>query len=210
MNSPAQASFEASIASCAPVIAIIRGNTEDLPALLDWLAGSRVQLVEITTNTPNWQAAVEMAGTRNFAQVGVGTVLSRSHVAQAVAAGATFTVSPGLDPDVVSACMEEDIAHLPGVTTPSEIQQARRLGLSVLKLFPAGSLGIGYLRSLMGPFDDVSFVPTGGLTAFSAGEWLDAGALAVGLGGALTSEDPTERGEMGVALRALAERRTRG
>lgn len=210
MTFAAQASFEASLSSCAPVVAIIRGNTEDLPGLFEWLAASRVQLLEITTNTPDWQAAVEMARAHAFVHVGVGTVLSRNHVAEAAAAGATFTVSPGLDGDVVAACAEKELAHLPGVLTPSEIQQARRLGLSVLKLFPAGSLGIGYLRSLLGPFDDVSFVPTGGLTAFSAGEWLDAGALAVGLGGAFTSPDSSSRVEMAVALGALADRRDRG
>ena len=166
-------------------------------------------MVEITTNTPRWQTAVEMAGTRGFTHVGVGTVLSSEHVAQAAAAGATFTVAPGLDAGVVSACVDAGLAHLPGVMTPSEIQQALSLGLSMLKLFPAGSLGLGYLRPVLGPFDEVSFIPTGGVTAFSAGEWLDAGAVAVGLGGALTSGDSSARREMTDALRALAERRAR-
>ena len=209
MTAPTQASFEASLRSCTPVIAIVRGATDDLPGLLDWLVESGIQMVEITTNTPRWQTAVEMAGTRGFTHVGVGTVLSSEHVAQAAAAGATFTVAPGLDADVVSACVDAGLAHLPGVMTPSEIQQALSLGLSMLKLFPAGSLGLGYLRSVLGPFDEVSFIPTGGVTAFSAGEWLDAGAVAVGLGGALTSGDWSTRKEMTDALRALAERRAR-
>ena len=209
MSALAQASFEASLRSCTPVIAIVRGANDDLPALFDWLVESGIQMVEITTNTPSWQAAVEMAVTRGFTHVGVGTVLSSEHVAQAAAAGATFTVAPGLDADVVAACVDSGLAHLPGVMTPSEIQQALRMGLSTLKLFPAGSMGLGYLRSLLGPFDGVSFIPTGGVTAFSAGEWLDAGAVAVGLGGALTSGDLSSRGEMTDALRALSERRVR-
>jgi 2-dehydro-3-deoxyphosphogluconate aldolase/(4S)-4-hydroxy-2-oxoglutarate aldolase len=206
MTYPAQASFETSLASCSPVIAIIRGTSGGVDELLDWLVDSRVNLVEVTTNTTQWQKVVAAARERPFTHVGVGTVLSRTHVADAAAAGATFTVAPGLDSDVVAACESSDIAHLPGVMTPSEIQQAQGMGLSVLKLFPAGSLGIGHLRSLRAPFDDVSFIPTGGISVYSASEWLDAGAIAVGIGGALTAGDSASREDMHAALKALAER----
>lgn len=174
--------------------------------LLDWLVASRVDIVEVTTNTPGWQHVVAAAKERQFTHVGVGTVLSRAHVAEAVALEATFTVAPGLDPEVVAACQSSDIAHLPGVMTPSDIQQAKGMGLSLVKLFPAGSLGIGHLRSLRAPFDDVSFIPTGGVSVYSAGEWLQAGAVAVGIGGALTAGDATARAEMQAALTGLAER----
>jgi 2-dehydro-3-deoxyphosphogluconate aldolase/(4S)-4-hydroxy-2-oxoglutarate aldolase len=90
--------------------------------------------------------------------------------------------------------------------TPSEIQQAMALGLSLVKLFPAGSLGIDYLRSLQGPFGEVSFVPTGGVSLDSAPAWLDAGAVAVGIGGALVSADQTKREQMKSQIRALSER----
>lgn len=206
MTYPAQVEFESALTRYSPVIAIIRGTSAGLSELLDWLVASRVDFVEITTNTPQWQDAVAAARERSFAHVGVGTVLSHAHVTDAVAAGATFTVAPGIDPDVVAACERSNLAHLPGVMTPSEIQQAMGLGLSVVKLFPAGSLGIAHLRSLRAPFDRVSFVPTGGVSVCSASEWLDAGAVAVGIGGALTATDSASRDGMQVALRALAER----
>lgn len=207
MSVPAQQEFEAKLRTSSPVIAIIRGNVPHLSGLLDWLADTGVHMVEITTNTPDWQDAVALAHERPFACVGVGTVVSKDHVSAAVAAGASFTVAPGLNADVVRACADQGIAHIPGVLTPTEIQEAQDLGLGVLKLFPAGSMGVSYLKSLQGPFDAVDFVPTGGITPATAHEWLDAGAVAVGLGGALTSGDVDTRESMGSLLRELAHRK---
>lgn len=203
-----QASFEESLRHSTPVIAIIRGREDEgeYGFVLDWLVESGVELVEVTTNTPNWPTVVAEAHECGFSEVGVGTVLTVSHVEQAAACGASFTVAPGLDSAVVEACQESGLAHLPGVMTPSEIQQAKALGLSVLKLFPAGSLGVDYLKSLQGPFDDVSFVPTGGVSLASAPSWLDAGAIAVGIGGALVTTDSSRREQLQAELRALAGR----
>jgi len=119
--------------------------------------------------------------------VGVGTVVSTEHVSRAHDLGATFTVAPGLDPKVIEACFTLGVTHVPGVATPSEIQLALSLGISTLKLFPAGALGMEYLAALRGPFDKVRFVPTGAVSLVSAPRWLASGAFAVGLGGALTS-----------------------
>jgi len=207
MSVLAQHDFELKLGTTSPVIAIIRGNVHGLADLLDWLADCGVHMVEITTNTPAWQDAVALAQERPFACVGVGTVLTKDHVSAAVAAGASFTVAPGLNADVVRACFDQGIAHIPGVVTPTEIQTAQDLGLSVLKLFPAGSMGVSYLKSLQGPFDAVQFVPTGGITPTNAHEWLDAGAVAVGLGGALTSGDAKGRENLGPQLRELCHRK---
>ena len=208
MTTSPQASFEERLRHCSPVIAIIRGREDEREhgSVLDWLVESGVELVEVTTNTPNWPTLVARAQECGFSEVGVGTVLTVAHVEQASACGASFTVAPGLDPAVVKACQGSGLAHLPGVMTPSEIQQAKALDLSVLKLFPAGTLGIDYLKSLQGPFDDVSFVPTGGVSLASAPSWLDAGAIAVGIGGALVTTDRSRREQMQAELRALAER----
>lgn len=200
--------FHDNVRNRTPVIAIIRGGEDasEHLAVFEWLKTSGVEIVEVTTNTPNWPTLVSQAKEFGFSDVGVGTVVTVAHVEQADACGASFTVAPGLDSAVVKACNKVGLAHLPGVMTPSEIQQAMALGLSLVKLFPAGSLGIDYLRSLQGPFGEVSFVPTGGVSLDSAPAWLDAGAVAVGIGGALVSADQTKREQMKSQIRALSER----
>jgi len=206
-----QEAFEQKLESRLPVIAIIRGESAgvDPAATLQWLARSGIEMLEVTTNTPQWPDVVDQARQAGFAEVGVGTVLTGSHVTEAAAAGATFTVAPGLDVDVVAACERADIAHLPGVMTPSDIQQAIRVRMTLLKLFPAGSLGVDYLRSLQGPFDSVSFIPTGGVSVETATTWLDAGAVAVGIGGKLFSNLSEERARTQEGLRRLAGRKPR-
>jgi len=208
MTAPPRASFEEILRNRTPVIAIIRGGEDarEHRSVLEWLVDSGVEIVEVTTNTPNWPAVVAQAQECGFVEVGVGTVVTVAHVEQASACGATFTVAPGLDQAVVRACQDHWLAHLPGVMTPSEVQQAKALGLTWMKLFPAGSLGIDYLRSLQAPFDDISFVPTGGVSLASASAWLDAGAMAVGIGGALVAGGQAGREQMQGQLRALAER----
>jgi 2-dehydro-3-deoxyphosphogluconate aldolase/(4S)-4-hydroxy-2-oxoglutarate aldolase len=104
--------------STSPVIAVIRGLTAELEKTLDWLITVGVRAVEVTTNTPQWQRGVTLAASKGFTQVGVGTVISKSHVLQAADAGATFTVAPGLDVQVARACAEKGLTHIPGVMSP--------------------------------------------------------------------------------------------
>lgn len=178
-----------------PVIAIVRGTHESLESTLEWLRGNGVTAIEVTTNTPNWRDVFTRTRQMGFPAVGVGTVLTPDHVAMASEIGADFTVSPGLDEDVLDACRQRGLGHVPGVTTPSEIQKALRAGFATLKLFPAASLGLPYLKALHGPFDQVRFIPTGGIDIRAAMEWIRAGALAVGLGGSLTSSSTDVQGE---------------
>ena len=146
---------------------------------------------------------MSLATNKGFAHVGVGTVVTTDHVQQAHDAGATFTVAPGLDAQVALACKAAGLIHVPGVLTPSEIQAALNLGITTLKLFPAGPLGIEYLRALQAPFNEVRFIPTGGVSVASASDWIAAGAFAVGLGGALTSSAAISDEETSILLRSL-------
>jgi 2-dehydro-3-deoxyphosphogluconate aldolase/(4S)-4-hydroxy-2-oxoglutarate aldolase len=187
----------------SPVIAIIRGVSAELERTLNWLMSVGVCAVEVTTNTPQWQQVVSLATNKGFAHVGVGTVVTTDHVQQAHDAGATFTVAPGLDAQVALACKAAGLIHVPGVLTPSEIQAALNLGITTLKLFPAGPLGIEYLRALQAPFNEVRFIPTGGVSVASASDWIAAGAFAVGLGGALTSSAAISDEETSILLRSL-------
>lgn len=173
----------------APVMAILRGMAPDdavAAASVAWDAG--VGLVEVTIETEDALpalAAVVRAAPQGI-PVGAGTVTTPDRLAAAVEAGASFGVAPGLDADTVLAARERDIPFLPGVATPTEVGQALRLGISTVKVFPAATLGPAWLRAMAGPFPGLGMVATGGVTAATAPEYLEAGALAVGVGGSVT------------------------
>jgi Entner-Doudoroff aldolase len=122
--------------------------------------------------------------------LGAGTVRDPALPAQAAAAGARFCVSPELDVAVVEATLAAGLEPVPGTLSPTEIATALRAGARMVKLFPAGALGPGYLRALLGPFADLAVVPTGGIRHDEVAPWLDAGALAVGLGSDLVGARP--------------------
>jgi 2-dehydro-3-deoxyphosphogluconate aldolase/(4S)-4-hydroxy-2-oxoglutarate aldolase len=156
-----------------------------------WKAG--VELVEVTLQSedalPSLEAALAAAAGEGRL-VGAGTVTSAELAERAAEAGATFTVAPGLDPEVAAASLEVGLPHLPGVATPSEIQSARKLGFSWMKAFPAAQLTPGWFKAMLGPFPGARFVATGGVEAANAQAFLGAGARAVGVGSALA--DPTQ------------------
>lgn len=173
----------------APVMAILRGMSPDdavAAATAAWDTG--VGLVEVTIETeaalPALAAVVRAAP--QDVPVGAGTVTTPDRLAAAVDAGACFGVAPGLDADTVRAARERDIPFLPGVATPSEVGHALRLGISTVKVFPAATLGPAWLRAMAGPFPGLEMVATGGVTAATAPDFLKAGAVAVGVGGAVT------------------------
>jgi len=159
-----------------------------------WAAG--VPLFEVPIRTPAdieaLRAVAAAAAARGLA-VGAGTVVLPEQVAAARDAGAAFVVSPGLDDEVVRACLDTGLAVLPGVATPSEVQRALRLGLRWVKAFPAAQLGTGWFRAMRAPFPDVRFVATGGITPDNADEYLAAGARAVAFGSGLTEPGQLDR-----------------
>jgi 2-dehydro-3-deoxyphosphogluconate aldolase/(4S)-4-hydroxy-2-oxoglutarate aldolase len=128
-------------------------------------------------------------------------------VEQAAEAGATFLVSPGCDPNLLSAMLGTGLLVLPGTLTPSEVMLARGLGAGAVKLFPGSSGGPSYLKALRGPFPDVPFVPTGGVSLENIADWFAADAFAVGAGGALapSSLGSRDRGKVVENARRFAE-----
>jgi 2-dehydro-3-deoxyphosphogluconate aldolase / (4S)-4-hydroxy-2-oxoglutarate aldolase len=128
--------------------------------------------VEITFRTAAAAAAIEVFAEAGFV-VGAGTVRSVEQLAAAADAGATFVVSPGLDRTIVERCTAVGLPVMPGVATASELTEALSLGVSVVKLFPAEAIGgVGLIRALAAPFPEARFVPTGGLSADNAGDYL--------------------------------------
>lgn len=137
---------------------------------------------EVTMRTPAALDAIRALASDSDMLVGAGTVLTPDQVEHAVAAGARFIMSPGFDPEVVQACGRLGVPAIPGVATATEIQMALRAGIAVVKLFPAEAIGgVKTLLALSAPFPALRFVPTGGITANSAGRYLRQPAvLAVG------------------------------
>ncbi len=155
-----------------PVIVIDR--LADAVPLARALVAGGVRVLEVTLRTPvGMQAIAAIAAEVQGAIVGVGTITRATEFAQAVAAGAAFGVSPGLTPDLAAAARDSGLPFLPGCMTPSEVIAATTAGFNALKLFPAQQAGgVGMLQALAGPFGDVVFCPTGGITPANAPDFL--------------------------------------
>lgn len=184
-----QGFFDTELAS-TPVVVILRGLSPDeavSAARHAWSAG--VRLVEVTIESeaglPALEAVVHAAG--GNVPVGAGTVTTPQRLKQAAELGARFGVAPGLDADTVQAADEHRVPFLPGVATPSEAGHALRLGVTTVKAFPASSLGPEWIRALAGPFPELRVVATGGVRASNAADYLQAGALGVGVGASVAS-----------------------
>jgi len=186
------------------VIAIGRGlPAERGPRIGEALAVGGVPAMELTLNAPEAEAlaAIEVLAARApdlGVVVGAGTVLSISSAERAVDAGASFIVSPHTDAELVTWCAARGVPCFPGALSPTEILAAWDAGASAVKLFPAAAVGPGYLRQLAGPFPGIEFVPTGGVSAETAAEWIAAGAVAIGVGSWLIGDADPE----GVTARA--------
>ena len=174
------------------VIAVVRApEAARLRAVARALVAGGVGAVEITLTTPGAIAAIaELARDAELAGclVGAGTVLDETAARAVIDAGARFVVSPTLDHAVLRACRERDVPCMPGAFTPTEILEAWRAGASLVKLFPAASLGPAFIRDVLAPLPFLRLVPSGGVTLENAGDWIRAGAAAVSVGGALLRE----------------------
>jgi 2-dehydro-3-deoxyphosphogluconate aldolase/(4S)-4-hydroxy-2-oxoglutarate aldolase len=151
----------------AGVVPVVELPAADLAVpLAEALLAGGLSCVEITFRTP--AAREGLAAIRRALPdilLGAGTVLDEDQVDAALEAGADFAVSPGTTPEVVRAALDRGLPMLPGTCTPSDVESARRLGLRLLKFFPAEpGGGADYLRALCAPYRDVRFVPTGGIT----------------------------------------------
>ncbi len=155
-----------------PVVVI--NDLNDTLATIDALYRGGIKVAEITFRTACAKDAIKIASTnRPDMLIGAGTVINANQCEQAVGAGAKFIVSPGFSTDVLAVCNKYGVPYLPGVVTPTEIMLAKSYGLNVLKFFPAGAYGgVKTLKALSAAFPDVKFLPTGGVDADSAQEYL--------------------------------------
>jgi 2-dehydro-3-deoxyphosphogluconate aldolase / (4S)-4-hydroxy-2-oxoglutarate aldolase len=186
------------VMSDAPVIpVIVLSDVAHAVPLARALVEGGIRMLEVTLRTPVALACIEaIAKEVPDAVVGAGTVRSAADAQAAAMAGARFAVSPGYTESVGKACHDLGIPLLPGVATPSEVMAAQEGGYHALKFFPALQAGgVPMLRAWQGPFGDVKFCPTGGITGGNAGDFLRlANVVCVG-GSWLTPAEVVERGD---------------
>ncbi|GLY87988.1 bifunctional 4-hydroxy-2-oxoglutarate aldolase/2-dehydro-3-deoxy-phosphogluconate aldolase [Actinoallomurus iriomotensis] len=181
-----------------PLIAILRsGHGEHLDRVIETLAGSGVRALEVTGPTPGSAAAISEAARRHgrSISVGCGTVTTADQVTRAAEAGAGFVVAPNTDTSVIGAARRLGLAVLPGAFTPTEITAAATAGATAVKVFPARSLGPAYICDVLAPLPDLRLVPVGGVGLEDVPAYLDAGAVAVGVGRPLLG-DALEGGDL--------------
>jgi 2-dehydro-3-deoxyphosphogluconate aldolase / (4S)-4-hydroxy-2-oxoglutarate aldolase len=128
-------------------------------------------------------------------RIGAGTVLDLGQAKEAIAAGAEYIISPNLDEEVIYYGVEQGVQVWPGTMTPTEIVRAYKAGASAVKVFPMGSLGINYLKEIRAPLNHIPMVATGGVNLQNINSVLDAGAIAVGLGGNLVDKQLVKDGK---------------
>jgi 2-dehydro-3-deoxyphosphogluconate aldolase / (4S)-4-hydroxy-2-oxoglutarate aldolase len=160
-------------------LTVVRAETiPDAVALWRALADGGIRTVELTFTTPGVLDHLTKAADAGVV-LGVGTVLTADQARAAIDAGARFLVTPGLRPAVAEVAVAAGVPVFLGAFTPTEVATALDLGAAAVKIFPAGRMGPRYLADLRGPYPDVALLPSGGISADNAAEYLAAGALAV-------------------------------
>ena len=171
--------IEDKIQSLGIVPVVVLENTEDAVPLSDVLCKAGVPCAEVTFRTEAAKESIRlMKQAHPDMLVGAGTVLTKEQVDEAVEAGAAFIVSPGFDPEIVDYCIEKKIPVFPGCVTASEVAQAVKRKLKVVKFFPAEDFGgVKTIKALSAPYTQVKFMPTGGIHAGNIGEYLKCGSI---------------------------------
>lgn len=172
---------------------------KDLPTLtkvVDAILEGGISVMEITLRVPN---AIQLIAdfSKQYSKdvvIGVGTVLNVADAEAAIKAGAKFVVSPVLKKEIIDKAHEYDVPAMPGCFTPTEVLTAYEWGADVCKVFPADVLGMAFFKGILAPMPFLKVMPTGGVTLTNAGDWLKAGACAVGIGGALLDKAAIETG----------------
>jgi 2-dehydro-3-deoxyphosphogluconate aldolase/(4S)-4-hydroxy-2-oxoglutarate aldolase len=181
------------------IVPVVRAanSSEAQQAVRAILAGG-ISIVEITMTVPDAPTLISQLA-REYADkllVGAGTVLTHEQAVKCLDAGAEFLVSPGLSVPVIAAAREREKLAIPGALTPTEVMAATFEGARLIKIFPCESMGgAKYIKSLRGPFPDLDFIPTGGVSIANAAEYFAAGSFALGIGSELVDLKALRRGE---------------
>jgi 2-dehydro-3-deoxyphosphogluconate aldolase / (4S)-4-hydroxy-2-oxoglutarate aldolase len=173
------------------VVAVVR-RVPEVDSIVEALLAGGIRIIEITLDSDDALATIEQLRARGDLTVLAGTVRTPQEAEAAVAAGAEACVAPALVPEMVERCRALGLPAIPGALTPSELEAARALGAEVVKLFPGSLVGPGYVREVLAPLAGMQLLVTGGVDRSNAREFIDAGAVAVGVGSALTTAADVE------------------
>lgn len=153
--------------------------------------------IEITLTVPNAFQLIERT-VKEFGDnlfVGVGSVLNAESAQKAIDAGANYVVSPVFKKEIIETAHKSDIPAMPGCFTPTEMQIAHEAGADIIKVFPADVVGMAFFKAVKAPMPHLKMMPTGGVTLTNAGDWIKAGACAVGVGSALLDPKAIDAGD---------------
>lgn len=194
------------LAAARLVPVVVLDDAADADPLAAALVAGGLPVAEVTFRTAAAPDAIRVMADRGDILVGAGTVLTPAQVDRAVAAGASYVVSPGLSRAVVERCQEHGVLALPGAVTATEIQAALELGLDTVKFFPAGtSGGAKAIAALAAPFGGVRFVPTGGVSAANLHEYLAVPSVVAVGGSWMVSKDLVRAGDFAGITRLTAD-----
>ncbi|MGG0816065.1 bifunctional 2-keto-4-hydroxyglutarate aldolase/2-keto-3-deoxy-6-phosphogluconate aldolase [Paenibacillus alvei] len=180
------------------VVAVLRGETaEEVVAMAEEAIHGGIKVIEITMTVPLALKAIEKLAQKyqwnssdesTYAIIGVGTVLDAETARAAILSGAQFVVSPFLSAETVTMCNRYRVPVMPGTMTIKEINEAIELGADIVKLFPGNLYEPSVIKAIKGPLPQANIMPTGGVSLDNLGDWVKAGAVAVGIGSDLTNE----------------------
>ena len=173
------------------VVAVVRADSEEMAIrIAEACIKAGIVGIEITFTVPG-AAEIIKTLTQKYSPeemlVGAGTVLDSETARTAMLAGANYIVSPCLDVPTVKTCLRYGVACMPGAMTIKEVVECMEAGADIVKIFPGNLFGPKIIKSIKGPLPQAKMMPTGGVNADNAGEWIRAGAVAVGAGSDLTA-----------------------
>ena len=181
------------------VVPVVRASSaEEAMGVIEAIRAGGVSVLEITMTVPRAVRVIEQVADRYGAEVvvGAGTVLDPETARACILAGAAFVVSPSLNTATIELCRRYSVAVMPGALTPTEVVTAWQAGADVVKVFPCGALGgAKYLKSLKAPLPQIEMIPTGGVSLQTAAEFIEAGALALGVGADLVDTKAIRAGQ---------------
>ena len=185
------------------IVAVIRmKDAGRLRAVIDAIAEGGVRAIEVTMSVPGAVGLIATLAPALPSSIlfGAGTVIDAATARAVIDAGARFIVSPVFRRDVIDVCHERDVVVAPGCFSPTEILDAHEHGADIVKVFPATALGPSYIKDIRAPLPQLRLMPTGGVTLDNAGDWIRAGAVAVGVGSALLDVKAVEEGRLDVLV----------
>ncbi|MFI3546632.1 MULTISPECIES: bifunctional 4-hydroxy-2-oxoglutarate aldolase/2-dehydro-3-deoxy-phosphogluconate aldolase [Mammaliicoccus] len=172
------------------LIAILRNaKPNDILPIVETLYKAGIRAIEVTMNSPKALESIELISNemKDKVVVGAGTVLDAESARLAILSGATFILSPTVDKDTIRMSKKYGAVSIPGALSPTEILEAYEYGGDIIKVFPTTSLGPEYIKDLQGPLPHIPLLPTGGVSIDNVTDFIEAGAVGVGLGSALVN-----------------------